>query len=105
MTGQYLDHAVNAIAEPPAALRPERAERLAGPDGLGQQPERGRRVGERASPSLAQSRRRPPDAVEHPDLRCYLLVPDDLLLADDDPDVGTRLVQQRSGLQRGLPAA
>src|SRR5262249_42624193 len=105
MASQHLDYALDAIAEPPRTFRAESGQRLADPDGLGQPPECVRGVVAHTRPSLAQFRRRPPNAVKQPDLRCYRLFPGDLLPADNDLDVGACLVQQRPGLQRGLAAA
>ena len=105
MAGRHVEDALNAVAEPPCAFRPERGQRLVGSNGRGQQPERVWRDIENAPPALAQLRRRLLDVVEKPELVSYPLLPDELPATGDDLNVGTRLVQQRRGWQRGLPGA
>src|ERR1700733_12777322 len=58
-----------------------------------------------AAPALAELGRRLHDVIDEPDLLSHRLLPPELRPTGDDLDLGPRLVQERRGLQCGLPGA
>ncbi len=102
---QGLDHALDPVPEPPGAARAEHGAGLGDADALREQPERLRGVPDRAAPAFAQLVGGPDEVPEPAERLGVGLDEVQCGLADDQPGVGARLVEQGRGLQRRLPSA